>query len=83
MLPCESMDTADRPANLVRNSVIQRQFAGRLVEFALYDTAGQEEYDRLRPLSYPDTDVVLVCFACDYPPSLENIEDKVRYRDGT
>ena len=38
--------------------------------------AGQEDYDRLRPLSYPETDVVLMCFACDSPDSLENIPDK-------
>lgn len=51
-------------------------FRGRKVEFALWDTAGQEEYDRLRPLSYPETDVILICFAIDYPTSLMNVKDK-------
>ncbi len=42
------------------------------VELALWDTAGQEDYDRLRPLSYPDTDVILMCFSIDSPDSLGN-----------
>lgn len=50
---------------------------GKMVELALWDTAGQEEYDRLRPLSYPETDVIFVCFAIDCPNSLENVMDKV------
>jgi len=50
---------------------------GKLVELALWDTAGQEEYDRLRPLSYPETDLIFVCFAIDCPNSLENVMDKV------
>uniref|UniRef100_A0A4W3JFF7 Rho-related GTP-binding protein RhoB n=1 Tax=Callorhinchus milii TaxID=7868 RepID=A0A4W3JFF7_CALMI len=48
---------------------------GKQVELALWDTAGQEDYDRLRPLSYPDTDVILVCFSVDAPDSL-NIPEK-------
>ena len=32
-------------------------------ELALWDTAGQEDYDRLRPLSYPETDVIVICYA--------------------
>ena len=35
------------------------------IEFSLWDTAGQESYDRLRPLSYPQSDVVLICFSID------------------
>lgn len=44
---------------------------GRHVELALWDTAGQEDYDRLRPLSYPDSHVILICFAIDSPDSLD------------
>ncbi|KAM0246329.1 hypothetical protein ACHAP5_004802 [Fusarium lateritium] len=49
---------------------------GKTVELALWDTAGQEEYDRLRPLSYPETDLIFVCFAIDCPNSLDNVLDK-------
>ena len=43
----------------------------------LFDTAGQEDYDRLRVLSYPHTDVFLVCFSVVSPASLQNLEEKV------
>lgn len=46
------------------------------VELALWDTAGQEDYDRLRPLSYPDTDVILMCFSIDSPDSLGRVQGK-------
>ncbi|KAI4870554.1 ras-domain-containing protein [Hypoxylon rubiginosum] len=52
------------------------QPTGKTVELALWDTAGQEEYDRLRPLSYPETDLIFVCFAIDCPNSLDNVLDK-------
>jgi len=45
-------------------------------EVQLWDTAGQEEYDRLRPLSYPNTHIVLLCFSFDSPDSLDNIREK-------
>jgi Rho family protein len=38
---------------------------------------GQEEFDRLRSLSYAETHVVMVCFSVDNPVSLENVESKV------
>ncbi|KAJ1642220.1 GTPase Cdc42 [Coemansia asiatica] len=42
----------------------------------LFDTAGQEDYDRLRPLSYPQTDVFLVCFSVISQASFENVKEK-------
>ncbi|KAI6111136.1 GTP binding protein Cdc42 [Pisolithus sp. B1] len=42
----------------------------------LFDTAGQEDYDYLRPLSYPQTDAFLVCFSVTSPASFENVKEK-------
>lgn len=58
------------------NYVADIEIDGKQIELALWDTAGQEDYDRLRPLSYPDTNVVLICFSVDSPDSLENIPEK-------
>lgn len=43
----------------------------------LFDTAGQEDYDYLRSLVYPDADVFLVCFSVVSPESFENVKLKV------
>lgn len=51
---------------------------GRPISLGLWDTAGQEDYDRLRPLSYPQTDVFLICFSIVSPPSFDNVKAKVR-----
>jgi len=48
----------------------------RAINLGLWDTAGQEDYDRLRPLSYPQTDVFLICFSVVSPPSFENVRAK-------
>nr|AAG12157.1 GTPase Rho3 [Aspergillus fumigatus] len=49
---------------------------GRPISLGLWDTAGQEDYDRLRPLSYPQTDVFLICFSIVSPPSFDNVKAK-------
>eukprot|EP01083_Nonionella_stella_P283886 966295_1 len=49
---------------------------GKPIQLGLWDTAGQEDYDRLRPLSYPQTDVFLICYSIISRSSYENIESK-------
>ncbi|KAF3849132.1 hypothetical protein F7725_015629 [Dissostichus mawsoni] len=43
------------------------------IKLNLYDTAGQDDYDRLRPLSYQEADLILVCFDVTNPTSYENV----------
>ncbi|APA08936.1 hypothetical protein sscle_04g037060 [Sclerotinia sclerotiorum 1980 UF-70] len=49
---------------------------GTHIELSLWDTAGQEEFDRLRSLSYDDTHAIMLCFSVDSKDSLENVESK-------
>lgn len=49
---------------------------GNPIILGLWDTAGQEDYERLRPLSYPQTDVFLICFSVVSPPSFDNVRAK-------
>ncbi|NXS59050.1 RHOF protein, partial [Brachypteracias leptosomus] len=52
------------------------QVGGKPVKIHLWDTAGQEDYDRLRPLSYSDANVVLICFDVTHRNSYDNILTK-------
>ena len=49
---------------------------GLPISLGLWDTAGQEDFDRLRPLSYPQSDVFLVAFAVDSRTSFDNVKAK-------
>ncbi|XP_028273567.1 rho-related GTP-binding protein RhoF [Parambassis ranga] len=49
---------------------------GKEIKLNLYDTAGQDDYDRLRPLSYQEANLILVCFDVTNPTSFENVHIK-------
>ncbi|KAK6169990.1 hypothetical protein SNE40_018491 [Patella caerulea] len=48
----------------------------RPIQLVICDTAGQKEYDSLRPSLYFRSDVIVVCFSMDNPNSLANIRDR-------
>ncbi|XP_044524913.1 cell division control protein 42 homolog [Gracilinanus agilis] len=58
------------------NSAVTVMIGGEPYTLGLFDTAGQEDYDRLQPLSYPQTDMFLVCFSVVSPSSFENVKEK-------
>lgn len=58
------------------NELLCHRIGDEPYTLGLFDTAGQEDYDRLRPLSYPQTDVFLVCFSVTSPASFENVREK-------
>jgi Ras family protein A len=59
------------------NYVADVEVDGQKVELAIWDTGGIEDYDRIRPLSYPDSHAIIICFAIDSPDSLDNVWEKV------
>ena len=65
------------PVQVFDNYAVTVMIGGEPYTLGLFDTAGQEDYDRLRPLSYPQTDVFLVCFSVVSPSSFENVREKV------
>ncbi|KAK1880133.1 Cell division control protein 42 like [Dissostichus eleginoides] len=64
------------PPQVFDNYAVTVMIGGEPYTLGLFDTAGQEDYDRLRPLSYPQTDVFLVCFSVVSPSSFENVREK-------
>lgn len=58
------------------NYVTDCRVDGIKVSLTLWDTAGQEEYERLRPFSYSKADIILIGFAVDDPESLVNARTK-------
>ena len=58
------------------NYTARKKHGNQNILLHLWDTAGQEEYDRLRPLSYPGADIVLLCFSTVSQASYDAIREK-------
>jgi len=62
------------PVNYVPTIFDNFEFKNQEINLSLWDTAGQEGYNRLRPLSYPDTHIFIICFAVNLPSSFDNVQ---------
>ena len=49
---------------------------GKNYTVSLWDTAGQDDYDNIRWLSYPETDLFFICYSCFSPASFHNVKEK-------
>ncbi|XP_048381261.1 rho-related GTP-binding protein RhoA-C-like isoform X2 [Stegostoma tigrinum] len=47
-----------------------------LLDLSLWDTAGEVDYDRLRPLCYKGANVVLICYDVTNPISFQNVVNR-------
>lgn len=58
--------------NYVAKVAVNNQY----IQLNLWDTAGKDDYDRLRPISYPQTDVFIILYSVDSPLSMERVRTK-------
>lgn len=72
----KSLTSACSCASVCTSWCVQVTVDNRVISLNLWDTAGQEEYDRLRTLSYPQTNVFIICFSISSPASYENVKHK-------
>nr|XP_021151840.1 rho-related GTP-binding protein RhoU [Columba livia] len=62
------------PSSFLSKAVVSVD--GKPVRLQLCDTAGQDEFDKLRPLCYTNTDIFLLCFSVVSPSSFQNVSEK-------
>lgn len=63
--------------SIIGGMVLEYRTRNIAVDVGMWDIVGGEEYSRLRVLSYPDSSVILLCFAINDRPAFLNIEREV------
>ncbi|KAI5186364.1 Ras-like protein gene family, member A [Nematocida homosporus] len=66
----------DYVPTIVDNFVMRETVNNHEVVLTLWDTSGQDEYDALRPLSYSNANLIIICYSIERREMLENIEEK-------
>ena len=75
MLLCYTTNTfpTDYMATVFDNYAVNVPYGNQVVSLGLWDTAGQEEYARYRPLSYDKADGFILAFDLTSRKSMENV----------
>ena len=58
------------------NYLVDVMVNGELCHLALFDTPSHENYDKLRPMSYSQANVILICYSVVKPSSFKSITEK-------
>lgn len=66
----------DYVPTIVDNFVMREQVDEGELVLTLWDTSGQNEYDALRPLSYSNANLILICYSIEKKDRLGNVEEK-------
>ncbi|KAI5180075.1 Ras-like protein gene family, member A [Nematocida sp. AWRm80] len=66
----------DYVPTIVDNFVMRETLDNAEVVLTLWDTSGQDEYDALRPLSYSNANLIIICYSIEKRDMLSNIEEK-------
>lgn len=61
---------------IIDNFIKQVEVDGENVSLCIWDSAGQEEYDAVRPASYSETDLIFLCYSIENKNMLNNIGNK-------
>jgi small GTP-binding protein len=62
-------------STVVENFAVRTTIRREEINFRIWDTPGLQEYAHLRPVSYSETDVILICFSLMFPASLGNVRE--------
>ena len=65
----------DYVPSVFENYSVQHCQDGKEIILHTWDTAGAEEYSRIRPLTYVGADIVILCYSCIDRASFDDIEE--------
>lgn len=63
-------------ATVFENYTASFEIEKQRIELNMWDTSGSAYYDNVRPLAYPDSDAVLICFDISRPETLDSVLKK-------